>query len=94
MTYPTAYPARSTGRSNAGRSNVRRRVRRRVIIDKVLGLMLLGSAVAGMAGLVLYANERDARYFRQDHASFPSRPEECNGDCPPMDDYLPVTYGM
>lgn len=93
MTYPTAYPARSAGRSNAGRSNVRRRVRRRVIIDKVLGFLLLGSAVAGMAGLVLYANERDSRYL-QEHASFPSRPEECNGDCPPMDDHLPVTYGM
>lgn len=90
MTYRTAYPARSAGRSNAGR-----RARRRAIIDKVLGFLLVSSAVAGMAGLVLYANERDSRYL-QEHASVPTRPEECNGDCPPMDDHGDdsVVYGM
>lgn len=91
MAYRTAYPSRSAGRSNATRA------RRRSLVDTACGMLVLTSVIGGMTWLVTYANARDAEHFRsQPVASFPSRPEECNGECPPMDDHgsLPVTYGM
>jgi hypothetical protein len=88
MTYRTAYPARSAGRSNAGH-------RRRSLVDSICAVLLVAGTVGSMVALVSYANARDAEHFRsQSVASVPTRPEECNGDCPPMDEHEEVFYGM
>jgi hypothetical protein len=65
------------------------------LADRLAGFMLISLLVAGMASLVGYANARDAEHFKANPvASFPSRPEECNGECPPMDDHMPIVFGM
>lgn len=76
----TAYPAHTQGKSNAG-------IYKASVIDRICAIIVLGGCIVSMTALVAYSNHRDAEYFKNHHtvASFPSRPEECNLDCPPMD---------
>lgn len=83
-----AYPARSNGKSQAGRMkkadipNYRRGYK---VIDIICEALVIGSVIGGMCGIVAYANYRDSVQFKtQTISSFPSRPEECNGECEPM----------
>lgn len=74
-----AYPSHSQGKSNCG-------IHKNSILDRICAVIVIGGCVSAMFGLVSYANYRDSQYFKsQNVASFPSRPEECNLDCPPMD---------
>ena len=44
------------------------------LADRIAGALLLGTIIAGMYGMIDYANKRDAAGLKL--SSFPSRPEE------------------
>ena len=58
------------------------------LADRIAGLMLVGTIIAGMYGMIDFANRRDAEALKI--SSFPSRPEEVETTETRTLDYLEI----
>lgn len=72
-------------------SNLQHRIRKHQsgmkICDRICSVILLGSVIGGMFGLVAYANHRDSMELNQTVSSVPTRPQDIDENWTPDEQY-------